>query len=100
MPRGINRNPGDGVVDKNNSIIRMNKKFSMPQGASGLDAMRAEVNAKLGSRDKGPSLADLRSVIGNSDNAPAGGMKRPEMESCSNCGTQTPKGSGSCADCK
>ena len=35
-----------------------------------------------------------------SDNAPAGGIQRPEMESCANCGTQTPKGSGSCADCK
>ena len=34
------------------------------------------------------------------DSAPAGGMKRPEMESCTNCGTNTPKGSGSCADCK
>ena len=34
------------------------------------------------------------------DNAPAGGIKRPEMESCTNCGTETPKGSGSCVDCK
>lgn len=34
------------------------------------------------------------------DSAPAGGIQRPEMESCANCGTQTPKGSGSCADCK
>ena len=36
----------------------------------------------------------------DNDNAPAGGIKRPEMESCTNCGTETPKGSGSCADCK
>lgn len=34
------------------------------------------------------------------DIAPAGGIPRPEMESCANCGTNTPKGSGSCADCK
>jgi hypothetical protein len=34
------------------------------------------------------------------DNAPAGGIQRPEMESCVGCGQNTPKGSGSCADCK
>jgi hypothetical protein len=39
-------------------------------------------------------------ATGQGDNAPAGGIPRPEMESCTNCGTQTPKGSGSCADCK
>jgi hypothetical protein len=34
------------------------------------------------------------------DNAPAGGIQRPEMEACANCGENTPKGSGFCADCK
>ena len=34
------------------------------------------------------------------DSAPAGGIQRPEMESCAGCGENTPKGSGSCADCK
>lgn len=64
MPRGENTsNHPNRKVDKNNSIIRMNKTFSMPQGASDIDSMRAEVNTKLGSRDKGPSLADIRSAV-------------------------------------
>jgi hypothetical protein len=49
-------------VDKE-SIIRMNKTFSMPEGQAGIDAMRTAVNAKLGSPDKGPSLADIRSAV-------------------------------------
>jgi hypothetical protein len=39
-------------------------------------------------------------ATGQGDNAPAGGIQRPEMESCAGCGENTPKGSGSCADCK
>lgn len=53
-------------VDKENSIIRMNKTFSMPEGQAGIDAMRQIVDAKFTSH-QGPSLADLRSIIGKQD---------------------------------
>lgn len=50
--------------------------------------------------DVRPDMGYLQNRAQDSDNAPAGGIKRPEMESCTNCGTETPKGSGSCVDCK
>lgn len=43
---------------------------------------------------------ELQRDLDNRDNAPAGGIPRPYMEECSSCGTLTPKGSGTCADCK
>jgi hypothetical protein len=89
----------DTAHHEGRKIVRMNKTFAMPEGQAGINAMRATVDAKLGSRDTGPSIADIRSAV-NSDDAPAGGIKRPEMESCAGCGENTPKGSGSCADCK
>jgi hypothetical protein len=42
----------------------------------------------------------VKGLVGQNDDAPAGGIPRPAMESCTNCGTQTPAGSGSCIDCK
>lgn len=41
----------------------------------------------------------VKGLVGQSDDAPAGGIRRPAMDSCTNCGTQTPAGSGTCADC-
>lgn len=64
MARGENTgNHPNRKVDKENSIIRMNKTFALPQDAAGLDAMRAAVGAKLGAPDTGPSLADIRSAV-------------------------------------
>ena len=57
-----------------------------------------------GHRDDGSYAEDRAHHEGRKirrrDDAPAGGIKRPEMESCAGCGENTPKGSGSCADCK
>jgi hypothetical protein len=83
MPRGIGRKPGDGRVDRAR-FFKAPKPMSMKE----LESMNGPyIHPKTGERM-------------NMDNAPAGGIQRPEMESCANCGTNTPKGSGSCADCK
>jgi hypothetical protein len=68
MARGENTNNHENrKVDKENSIIRMNKTFALPEGKAGLDAMRAAVAVKLGSPDTGPSLSDIRSAVNKED---------------------------------
>jgi len=65
MPRGEDsRNHPNRRVDK---IVHMDRTFSMPEGQAGIDGMRQMVNAKLGSPDKGPSLADIRSAVNKED---------------------------------
>lgn len=84
MPFGRLRGNGEGRVDRDSVFFKAPKPMSMKE----LESMNGPyIHPKTGERM-------------NMDNAPAGGIKRPEMESCADCGTNTPKGSGSCADCK
>lgn len=42
----------------------------------------------------------VHGLVGNSDDAPAGGIPRPKMHGCLDCGTPTPSDGGdTCIDC-
>lgn len=83
MPRGIRRGNGEGRVDRG-SFFKAPKPMSMQELAG------------MG----GPYIDPKTGARMGMDDAPAGGIPRPAMEDCASCGTPTPKGSGSCADCK
>ena len=84
MPRGFRRPNGAGRVDRGTFF-----KPPKPMTAQEEVGFYPRIDSKTGNR-----------VMGPEDEAPAGGIPRPAMEGCASCGTPTPKGSGTCADCK
>jgi hypothetical protein len=83
MPRGLRRGNGEGRVDRG-TFFKAPKPMSMQE----LESMNGPyIHPKTGERM-------------NMDNAPAGGIPRPKMHGCLDCGTPTPSDNGdTCVDC-